>query len=104
MKNSYSLIYLKLFLLAIFPILLYFVPIDWLNKQHTICLIKNIFDVECFGCGITRAIISAIQFNFINAYNFNHLVVIILPLLIYVWGKNIFGTIKQIKKKSLNSK
>jgi hypothetical protein len=98
--QSCFLIYLKLVGLVAFPIFLYLVPLDWLNKQHSICLIKNIFGIECFGCGISRAIISAIQFDFTNAYMFNHLVIIVLPIFIYVWLKMIINTIKEIKKTS----
>jgi hypothetical protein len=73
----------------ILPVVLYFIPLEWLNKQHTICLIKNIFGVNCFGCGITRAIISGVQFKFSNAIEYNKIVVIVLPLLIYKWFKDI---------------
>jgi len=74
---------------TILPYLLYFIPLDWLNKQQTICLIKNIFDVECFGCGITRAIVSGIQLDFIKAIEYNKMVIIVLPLFIYEWFKNL---------------
>jgi hypothetical protein len=97
-EKSCFLIYSKLLGLTIFPFLLYLVPLYWLNKQHSICLIKNIFGVECYGCGIARAIISAIQFNFVSAYEYNHLIIIVLPILIYLWVKMIINTIKQIKE------
>ncbi len=78
-----------LFAYIILPYLLYIIPLDWLNKQHTICLIKNIFGVECFGCGITRAIISVVQLDFIRAIEYNKMVIIVLPLFIYEWFKNL---------------
>jgi hypothetical protein len=98
--QSCFLIHLKLIGLVFFPILLYLIPLNWLNRQHSICLIKNIFGFECFGCGITRAIISAVQFDFNSAYNYNHLVIIVLPIFIYVWTKMVIETIKQIRKTS----
>ena len=98
--QSCFLIHLKLIGLVVFPILLYLIPLNWLIKQHSICLIKNIFGVECFGCGITRAIISAVQFDFKSAYNYNHLVIIVLPIFIYVWTKMIIDTIKHTRKTS----
>jgi hypothetical protein len=79
----------------ILPCLLYLIPLDWLTKQHTICLIKNIFGVECFGCGITRAIISGIQLDFIKAFEYNKMIIIVLPLFIYEW----FKKLKLIYKK-----
>jgi hypothetical protein len=98
--QSCFLIHLKLIGLVVFPIFLYLIPINWINSQHSICLIKNIFDNECFGCGITRAIISAVQLDFKSAYDYNHLVIIVLPMFIYVWVKMVIETIKQIRKIS----
>jgi hypothetical protein len=77
-KLSFSVI-------LVLPILLYLVPLDWFNKQHTTCLFKNIFGIDCYGCGITRAVLSALHFNFEDAINYNIMVVIVLPLLIYIW-------------------
>lgn len=78
---------LSLIVILVLPILLYLVPLDWLNKQHTICLFKNIFGLDCYGCGITRAVLSALHLNFEDAINYNIMVVIVLPLLIYIWIK-----------------
>jgi hypothetical protein len=93
-----SLRYIKLTGLLVLPILLYFVPPDRFNEKYTICLFKNIFGHECYGCGMTRAVISAIRFDFDAAYNYNKLIVIVLPLLIYVWIKLL---IKLILKKDI---
>jgi hypothetical protein len=73
--------------MLLFPVALYFIPVDCLNKQHSICLFKNLFGVECYGCGITRAVISTIQFDFVSAFHYNKLIVIIFPLLVYIWLK-----------------
>ena len=78
-----------LFAYIILPIILFFIPLEWLNKQHSICLIKNIFGVECYGCGITRAIISGVQLDFIKAIEYNKMVIIVLPLFINEWIKNL---------------
>jgi hypothetical protein len=79
--------YIQLTGLLALPIFLYFVPVSWLNEQHSICLFKNIFGRDCYGCGMTRAIISAIQLDFSTAYNYNKIFVVVLPLLIYIWIK-----------------
>ena len=36
-------------------------------------------------CGITRAVLSGLHFNFEDAINYNIMVVIVLPLLIDIW-------------------
>jgi len=38
---------------------------------------------------MTRAVISAIQFEFVKAFEFNKLVTIVLPIFTYVWVKQI---------------
>jgi len=84
----------------IIPFALYFVPVDWLNGQHSICLFKNIFGTECYGCGITRAVLSAIQFDFVKAFYYNKLVIIVFPLLCYLWGKYFLRLLKNARKET----
>ena len=38
---------------------------------------------------MTRAIFSLLYLDFSGAYNYNHLVVIVAPILIYIWIKSI---------------
>ena len=78
------------------PVVLYFIPIEWLIGNHSFCLIKNIFGVECWGCGITRAVVSAVQCNFVSAYHYNKLIVVVFPLLVYIWAKIFVTTLKSI--------
>ena len=74
-------------------ILLYSVPIhsELLSK---ICLIKNLTGKECWNCGMTRAFLSVLHFDFYAAYEFNNKVLIVFPLTIgiylYSWYKYIF--------------
>jgi hypothetical protein len=76
--------------IPILPFLLYLIPVEWLNKQHTICLFKNIFGRDCYGCGLTRSVLSVLHFDFSAAWHYNKLIVIVMPLLIYVWIKMTF--------------
>jgi len=87
LKNKKLLSKIKSIGLLLLPVVLYFVPIDRLNNLHSICIFKNIFGRECYGCGITRAVLSAIQFNFENAYHYSKFVVFVFPLLVYLWTK-----------------
>jgi len=87
LKNKNLIKKIKDIGILIIPIVLYLIPLNWLKNQHTICIIKNITGHDCYGCGMTRSILSALHFKFIDAYNYNKLIVIVLPLLIYVWLK-----------------
>ncbi len=88
---------LLLFIITFAPVILFFIPVAWLNQQHTICLYKNITGHDCFGCGITRAVLSILHFDFSTAFYYNKLVVIVFPLLVYLWGKKIVKLIKELK-------
>jgi hypothetical protein len=75
------------------PFLLYLAPTSWLNSGHTFCPFKNIFGINCPGCGITHALISALHLHFKEAFNYNRLIVVVLPLLVYLWGKEVIRLI-----------
>jgi len=91
----------KLSLVMLLPVFLYFIPIDWLNGQLTLCLFKNLTGRECWGCGITRAVISAVQFHFETAFHYNKLIVVVFPLLLYEWIKIVKRLLNNINFKKL---
>lgn len=97
-KNSNTFNKLSFIIILSFPIFLYLIPLDWFNKQHSICLVKNIFGIDCYGCGITRAVLSGLHFNIEKAITFNKMVVIVLPMLIYVWIKTTISLYKKTIK------
>lgn len=79
------------------PVVLYAIPIGWITRGgHTICLFKNIFGTECYGCGMTRAIFSLLHFDFSGAYTYNKLVFLVAPLLAYLYIKKVIQTIKRL--------
>ena len=86
--------------IVITPLVLFFVPMEWLTGKHSLCLIKNLFGVECWGCGMTRAIVSTVQFQFVRAYSYNKLIVVVFPWLVYIWAKTIQRMLRP--KKSLH--
>lgn len=87
----------KIGLFFIIPAILATVSLDNLEKKHSICLIKNIFGVECYGCGLSKAIIACIQLDFVRAFHYNKLIVIVMPLIIYLSIKEIMKSVKKIK-------
>jgi len=93
-KNRVVYNLFRLFVIMI-PFFLYLVPLEWLVKQHTICIYKNITGRDCYGCGITRAVLSVLHFDFEKAFNYNRLIIIVFPLLIYIWIKTIISMYKE---------
>lgn len=80
-------------------IVLYNIPVGS-KFLSNICLIKMISGRECWNCGMTRAFLSLLHFKFALAYNFNHKVILVFPLVVfyylYLWALYIF------KKKNKN--
>jgi hypothetical protein len=68
-------------------IVLLFLPPDYFDNGTSICVSKRWFDIECYGCGMTRAIMHMIHIDFQEAWNINKLSFIVLPLLGLLWTK-----------------
>ena len=87
----------KIIFLIFLPICAYLIA-HCLIKYNvvSICLWKNIFHTDCWGCGITRAFDALGHLDFISAWNYNNKIFIIAPILCYVWLKEIIKTYKQI--------
>ena len=90
---------LKLGTLILLPIFLYAIPAEKIFEGETICLIKRCFGVECWGCGTTRAVFSLLYGKVAQAWEYNRLIIIVFPLLLWLWGKEIFMTIRILKAK-----
>jgi len=76
-KMKPNLIYLGIFA----AVLLFFVFIYE-------CPVYAVFGIRCPGCGITRAYISALQFDFSAAFAHHPLFFIVAPLVSYVLLRN----------------
>lgn len=61
----------------------FFVVLFILTKKFSVslCPIKAIFGVSCFGCGMTRGFISILEFDFKNAFEYN---VLSVPLFVSI--------------------
>ncbi len=69
------------------PFFLFFLPVDLFDSGTSICPSQLILNKECPGCGITRSVQHAIHFDFKTSWNYNKLVVIVLPVLTFIWIK-----------------
>ena len=80
------------------PVVLYMIPTEWIMQGHSICLFRNLFGSQCYGCGMTRAIFSLLHADFQAAWEYNRLVVIVAPLLFYLYIKKVIFSIKALRK------
>ncbi len=89
-------IYLQLIALVATPLMLLFLPTDYLDNKPSICLSRVLLGVECYGCGMGRGIMHLLHGDFEGAMIFNKLSLVVLPLLFFVWIKQIYRLSSQI--------
>jgi hypothetical protein len=65
-------------------------PTDFFDQGRAVCLSRVLFDRECPGCGMTRACQHALHFDFASAWHYNPRWVIVLPLLAFLWGREVW--------------
>lgn len=65
------------------------------------CIFKHFLHIPCPGCGLTRAFREILKLNFIKAFSYNYLSIIILIVLIIL---NIAMVIDIIKDKNITNK
>ncbi len=93
MKSVFYRVYFLILILI--PFVLIILPANFFDSGSTICVSVFLFDTECYACGMTRAIQHLIHFNFLTAYSYNKLSVIVFPLLVLSY----YNEIKRIRKK-----
>ena len=89
MKTNYKRIFAiaKIILGITIPLVLLILPSDYFDSGSSKCLSVTLFDAECYGCGTTRAVMHLIHGDFMDAFYFNMTSFVVLPLLIYLWIK-----------------
>ena len=84
--NKKILFTVWLVILVAFPIILWLLPGDFFDDGQIItCLSRLLFGLECLGCGMTRAVMHFHHFDFEEAFFYNYGVVIVYPLLVWLW-------------------
>lgn len=74
--------------LILLSVLLFIWSIDYKTQgDFTLCLFKNITGRDCPGCGVLRGISAVLHLDFERAYALNHMNLVIIPLLAYLFGR-----------------
>jgi Protein of unknown function (DUF2752) len=69
------------------PIIFLILPADYFDSGEALCPSKRFFDIECLGCGMTRAVMHLIHFDIDSALYFNALSFVVAPVLAFFWVK-----------------
>jgi hypothetical protein len=92
----------KLALIVIVPLLLLILPATFFDTGESICISKLLLNVECPACGLTRGCMHLIHLDWEEAYAYNMMSFIALPLVGIVWiqwGLKEYKILKIINKK-----
>lgn len=103
-KNNQKQIAVWVFFILM--ILLYFFVDPSKSAYFLKCPLKLTTGFECVGCGVQRALHELLHFRFLEAFKFNPLFVISIPILLIVVVINLSKneTLKQILKRFFGSK
>jgi len=93
--------WLRLGALAAVPVALAGIPTAVVEHGPTLCLYRLLFGWECWGCGMTRALSCAFHGQFARAWDCNHLVVIVGPLLAGIWVRCVIRQWRQLRQRRL---
>jgi hypothetical protein len=79
-----------LVLLLMAPLVLWLLPADFFDQGLVVCPSRVLFDLECFGCGMTRAVMYLHHLDIDQAVYFNPGVLLVYPALVMVWGRWVY--------------
>lgn len=83
--------------MIIAPLVLMIIPYDTFDYGESICPSKVFFDTECPGCGTTRATMRMAHFRFAEAWQFNRLSFITIPLIGFFYCRIIYKLIRRVR-------
>ena len=87
---------ISLLILLAIPITSIILSNQNIYNDSSICLFTNLFNIDCYGCGMFRSILSFINGNFIAAIDYNAKIFIVLPMLIMIWAKKVTNLLYEI--------
>ena len=98
MKFRFFFTQAKLLLIVLTPIVLLILPAGFFDNGESICLSKLVMGIDCYACGITRGIMHLIHLELEEAFAYNMLSFIVLPMLIVIWIQWFFKELNVYKK------
>lgn len=95
---SLGLRYWKAVAIALAPFVVYLFPREsFFDHSHTLCLFHLLTGRDCWGCGMMRALVSLMYLDFGAAWKFNRVVVVVAPLLVWLWIRWIISEVRRAR-------
>jgi len=98
MTKNYKLLtyYFYIVFLVLTPVVLVILDSRLLDNKPSFCLSILLFNEECYGCGMGRALFHLLHFDFKEAFYYNGLSFFIFPLLLFLWIQEVSKIRKRI--------
>jgi hypothetical protein len=90
---------IKYGVILVVPFILWMLPANFFDTGQSICLSKLLMERDCPGCGMTRAVQHAMHFEFAEAWNFNKMIVILLPIFVFIYVRVAIDVYKRVKTR-----
>lgn len=71
--------------LFLLPLLFWLLPSRWLERGPSLCLVRRVTGRPCPGCGMLRALSYLAHGDPRRAWQYNRLVIVVAPLLAFIW-------------------
>lgn len=84
--------------LGVYVIVGLFLKIGFQTNIFIPCLWSRIFGIRCPGCGLTRASVQLLSFNFAAAFETNPLTFVILPAMAFYIAQDFLKHVKRTFK------
>lgn len=103
MRNYNRIKYIGLFVgLLALPIIPLLFDKTHLDNNSSVCLSVLLFDLECYGCGMGRALWHLLHLDYEAAKIYNPLSFVVFPLLVFSWVKELQQLRKKIRENRFN--
>jgi hypothetical protein len=86
-----------LVVMMLIPLALLVMPANYFDNGPAMCPSKRFFDIECPGCGMTRAVMHLIHFDLESAVYYNSLSLIVAPVLGVWWCRQIWKNFQALR-------
>ncbi|MCS7037944.1 MAG: DUF2752 domain-containing protein [Saprospiraceae bacterium] len=84
--------------LILIPVVLLWLPADFFDKGEPLCPSKRFFNVECLGCGMTRAVMHLLHLDFEMALYYNPGSFLVAPVLGVIWIRWFVQAIRTVRR------
>jgi hypothetical protein len=98
-KSSFYILVTKTSGYLLLPLVLLLLPADYFDTGQSLCLSRLLAGIECFGCGMTRAIMHLIHLDPAGAAAFNRGCFIVFPVLSILWAQWFLKDYKRLQRQ-----